>query len=60
MATELFCEHAPGHRVGAQPGPDGMWARFCYQAACTWREITGPGLPPTKTYIVEKPKDGAA
>lgn len=36
-------EHAPGHRYGVQPGPNGMYARWCLRDDCDWRDTTKPG-----------------
>jgi hypothetical protein len=34
-------QHAPGHPIGVQPGPNGMYARFCLVPGCDWRETKG-------------------
>jgi hypothetical protein len=35
--TYLF-QHAPDHPYGSQPGPGGMYARWCLRTDCDWRE----------------------
>lgn len=35
--TYLF-EHAKDHPYGSQPGPGGMYARWCLRDDCDWRE----------------------
>lgn len=34
-------EHAPGHPIGAQPGPGGIHARWCKRDDCEWRDTVG-------------------
>lgn len=37
--TYLF-QHAPGHPVGVQAGPNGMSARWCHLEDCDWQETS--------------------
>jgi hypothetical protein len=51
--AEVVFEHAPDHPVGAQSGPNGLHAWWCKRDDCDWRETSGPGYPPSTTYVVK-------